>query len=105
GKERDAGIDCIARVLNIYFLAMDVDLAAIDRVRAEDRTHGLGTAGADQARKAQNLAAVCFEVYAEEDAALLQVFNLQERVFALLAIFLRELVIQATANHRGDQRI
>ena len=89
----------------MYFLAMDVNLAAIDRVRAEDRAHGLGTTGADQARKAQDLAAVCFEVYAEEDTALLQVFDLQERVFALLAIFLRELVIQATANHRSDQRI
>lgn len=52
GEERDAMLDSLTRRLNRYFLALDLDLAAVDRICAENRAHDLGTAGADQTCKA-----------------------------------------------------
>ena len=89
----------------MYPLALDLDGAAVDRVCAEDRAHGLGTACADQTCKAEDLSAVCFEGYILQHAGLLQMLDLEHRLSALYADFLRELVVQRTAYHRGDQGV
>src|SRR5699024_3217260 len=82
-----------------------VNLAAINRICTEDRAHGLGTAGTNQARKAQNLSAVCLKVNTKEYAALLQVLNLQNRLGTLLTELLGELIVQAAAYHCGNERV
>ena len=81
---------------------MDVYLAAVERISAEDRAHGLGTAGAYQAGEAEDLSAVCLEADVVEHAAFFQVLGLEEAL-ALGAEFLRELVLQRTANHACNQ--
>src|SRR5699024_2945444 len=58
GEERNARVNRLTGVLDMYLLALDGDRAAIDRVCAENRAHGLGTARADQAGKAEDLSAV-----------------------------------------------
>ena len=89
----------------MYFLALDLDLAAVDRICAEYCAHNLGTTGADQTCKAQNLSAVCLEGYIVQDACLNNVVNLEHRLLGLFAKFLRELVVQRTTYHCGDQGV
>ncbi len=104
GQERDAVLDRLTRGLDVYLLfALDLDGAAVDRVCAEDRAHDLAAARADQPGKAEDLSAVCFEGYILQHAGLLQMLDLEHRLSALYADLLRELVVQRTAYHRGDQ--
>ena len=86
-------MDRLTRGLDMYFLALDLDLAAVDRICAEYCAHNLGTTGADQTCKAQNLSAVCLEGYIVQDACLNNVVNLEHRLLGLFAEFLRELVV------------
>ena len=98
-------MDRLTRGLDMYFLALDLDGAAVDRICAENRAHDLGTACAYQTGKAQNLSAVCLEGYIVQHAGLNNVVNLQHRLLGLGAEFLRELVVQRAAYHCGDQRV
>ena len=98
-------IDRVFRGLDRDFLPFDADLSAVDLVRAEDRAHRLGTACADKARKAQDLPAVCLEAHVIEDARLRDMLDLQHRLLRARSEFLRELVVERTADHRLDQRV
>ena len=104
GEEGDACRDGLFGILDRHFFSVNVDLAAVNGVCAEDRAHGLCAARADEACKAQDLSAVCFEADIVQDAALLQVLDLEGHL-ALGAEFLGEEVVQGTADHGRDQGV
>ena len=88
----------------MYLLPLDVDLAAVQPVGAEDGPHGLRPPGAHQASKAGDLAAVGLEAHVMEDAGLVEVPGLQPHV-ALDAELLGIQVVQRPAHHGVDQGV
>ena len=104
GQEGDLVLDGILGGADMYLLALDVDLAAVHLVGAEDGAHGLGPAGAHQAGKAGDLAGMGLEAHVVEDAELIEVLRLQPHV-ALDAELLGIEVIQRPAHHGGDQGV
>ena len=55
GEERNAVMDRLTRGLDMYFLALDLDLAAVDRICAEYCAHNLGTTGADHLQSPESV--------------------------------------------------
>ena len=104
-QECNTILDRLLGSLILDFLAMDEDLAAVQRISAENRTHSLSTACAYQTGKAEDLAAVSIKADVMQNAALFQILNGQNGLGALGAKFLGELVLESTAYHSRDQRI
>ena len=85
-------------------LPFDKDLAAVDRVGAEDRAHQLGAARAHQAGDPQHLARVGGEADILQALALAQPLHPQH-LSAPLGRLLRELLGEVTAYHQADQLV
>ena len=95
GQKCNAFLDCLTRIFDRYLFAMNGNGTAVN---------GIGTS-ADQTGKAKNLSTIRLEVHTKQNAALLQVFHLQERLLALLTKFFWELIVQTASNHGCNQRI
>ena len=103
-QEGDFSLDSVLRRSDMYLLALDVDLAAVQLVSAEHRPHGLRAACADEARKAGDLARMGLKADIVQDAGLVEALGLQPHL-ALGAEFLGIQVIQSTAHHGVDEGV
>ena len=61
GQKREALCDRRFGACDLYLLAVNEDLAAVELIRAEDRADDLRSSGADQPRKTEDLALVQLE--------------------------------------------
>src|SRR4051794_35173476 len=104
GQQPEPGLDRAARVTGAHALAVDLDLAALHRVGAEDRAQQLAAAGAEQARDADDLARPHLEVDRRRGAHRLQAADRQARLADRPARRGIER-LDLPAHHRGDERL
>ena len=68
GQQADAQRDCLSRRRDLHPFAEHLDLPAVDRIGAVDRSEDLGPAGAGEARDTEDLAFADGQVDIAKDA-------------------------------------
>src|SRR5437588_807486 len=101
GNEADAGGHRLRRRTRRQRRSVDLDRPCVPAVDPEDRARDLGPAGADEARKGDDLAATHLERDVGEHALARQPLDLQHDP-ARLGRHRREQRIHVTADHRAD---
>src|SRR3954447_24983164 len=104
GQEPEAGAHRAARVAGAHDGAVDLDLAALHGVGAEDRPQELAAAGAEQAGDADDLAGAHLEVDGRHRPDRLQAAHRQPRRADRPARGRIER-LDLAADHRGDERV
>src|SRR3954452_561157 len=104
GQQPEPGPHRAAGVAAAHPLAVDLDLAAVDRVGAEDRAQELAATRAQQPRDAADLAGAPLEVDRRRRTRRLQAADGEPRL-ADRAVRRRIQRLDLAAHHRGDQRV
>ncbi len=102
--EADPELDRVLGRADVDRLAVQGDLARVDRVSAEDRPREFGPSCADESREAEHLALADLQVDVFEGALAVQSPDREHRL-ADLGGLLRDLLLQLAADHHVDHVI